>query len=90
MKSFFKIPVVAALIIVVLLSCKEEQITDKSNPFFSSYNTPFDVPLFEKIKAKHYMPAFEKGIEDARKDLEAITGNRKSPTFENKIGRAHV
>ena len=56
------------------------------NPFFSDYKTPFDVPPFEKIKAKHYMPAFEKGMADGRKELGKILKNKQEPTFENTIG----
>lgn len=56
-----------------------------SNPFYSEYNTPFNVPPFEKIMAKHYMPAFEKGMADGRKEIEALAGNREKPTFENTI-----
>ena len=56
-----------------------------SNPFYSEYNTPFNVPPFEKIMARHYMPAFEKGMADGRKEIEDIAGNREKPTFENTI-----
>jgi peptidyl-dipeptidase Dcp len=56
-----------------------------TNPFFSEYNTPFDVPPFEKIMAKHYMPAFEKGMTDGRKEINAIVKSRKTPTFENTV-----
>lgn len=70
---------------ILLSSCKNQGAIDKSNPFFSEYNTPFDVPPFEKIKANHYMPAFEKGMEEGRKDIEAIVANKEAPNFENTI-----
>jgi peptidyl-dipeptidase Dcp len=66
-------------------SCKNQTDTDLSNPFFSEYNTPFQVPPFEKIMAKHYMPAFEKGMEEGRKDIEKLVKNSEEPTFENTI-----
>jgi peptidyl-dipeptidase Dcp len=56
-----------------------------SNPFFSEFKTPFNVPPFEKIQARHYMPAFEKGMADGRKEIEAIVKNTLEPTFENTI-----
>ncbi len=56
-----------------------------SNPFYAEYNTPFNVPPFEKIMARHYMPAFEKGMADGRMEIEALAGNREKPTFENTI-----
>jgi peptidyl-dipeptidase Dcp len=70
---------------MLLTACNNKPETDMSNPFFSEYNTPFNVPPFEKIMAKHYMPAFEKGMADGRKEIEGIAGNREKPTFENTI-----
>ncbi len=70
---------------ILLSSCKNQEVIDKSNPFFSEYNTPFDVPPFEKIQAKHYMPAFEMGMDEGRKDIEAIVENKETPNFENTI-----
>ncbi|MDX9811924.1 MAG: M3 family metallopeptidase [Bacteroidales bacterium] len=70
---------------ILLSSCKNQEVIDKSNPFFSEYNTPFDVPPFEKIQAKHYMPAFEIGMDEGRKDIEAIVENKETPNFENTI-----
>jgi len=71
---------------ILFSSCKNQEAIDQSNPFFSEYNTPFNDPPFEEIKAKHYMPAFEKGMEDGRKDIEAIVANKEAPNFENTIG----
>jgi peptidyl-dipeptidase Dcp len=70
---------------MVLLSCKNETAVDKTNPFFSEFNTPFNIPPFEKIMARHYMPAFEKGMADGRKEIEKIIKNREEPTFKNTI-----
>jgi len=71
---------------LVLSSCKNQSEADKINPFFSEYNTPFNVPPFEKIKSKHYMPAFEKGMNEGRKDIEALVKNQAEPDFDNTIG----
>jgi len=70
---------------MLLTACKNKPETDMSNPFYSEYNTPFNVPPFEKIMARHYMPAFEKGMADGRMEIEALAGNREKPTFENTI-----
>ena len=66
-------------------SCKNEPEVDKSNPFFSEYNTPFNVPPFGKIMVRHYMPAFEKGMADARKEIDKLVKNREEPGYENTI-----
>lgn len=46
---------------------------------------PFDQAPFSKIKNEHFKPAFTKAIEMARKEIDAIVGNEKLPTFENTI-----
>jgi peptidyl-dipeptidase Dcp len=59
--------------------------TQEANPFFSGYGTPFETPPFEKIKESHYMPAFETGMAQQKKEIEAIVANAESPTFTNTI-----
>lgn len=58
---------------------------ENSNPFLVEYNTPFGVPPFEKIKAEHYIPAFEEGIKQQAQNVSAIYKQRSVPTFENTI-----
>ncbi|MGB4704698.1 MAG: M3 family metallopeptidase [Candidatus Saccharicenans sp.] len=58
---------------------------EKDNPFFSSFNTPFEVPPFDRIKNEHFLPAIKKGIELHQAEIEAIVNNSKPPTFENTI-----
>jgi peptidyl-dipeptidase Dcp len=81
-----KSTVLTLLIVMAITSCKNKPDTDMNNPFFSRFDTPFEVPPFEKIMAKHYMPAFVKGLEEGRKDIKTITNNPEGPTFENTIG----
>ena len=45
----------------------------------------FDHPPFSKIKNEHFLPAFEKALEMARADIQQITDNSDSPSFENTI-----
>ena len=56
-----------------------------SNPFFSEYKTPHGTVPFNEIKIEHYMPAFEKAIEEHNKEIDAIVNNTAAPTFENTI-----
>lgn len=51
------------------------------NPLLS----PFDTPPFSKIKNEHFKPAFLQAIEDARKEIEAISSNKTAPSFENTV-----
>lgn len=74
--------IIAAL---TLSRCTTGPVADKSNPFFSEFGTPFDVPPFEKIMARHYVPAFERGMQEGRRDLAKILENKEAPTFLNTI-----
>jgi len=85
MKRICKMLLISGLISLSFLACKEKQELDKKNPFFNAYNTPFDVPPFEKIMAKHYLPAFEQGMAEGRIEIEKIVNDKQEPTFENTI-----
>lgn len=56
-----------------------------ANPFFSTFNTPFNVPPFDKIKNEHYLPAFKEGIRQQQKAIADIVKNPAAPNFENTI-----
>lgn len=55
------------------------------NPFFTAWDTPFQVPPFEKINNSHYMPAYEEGMKQQRDEIRAIVENPNAPTFENTV-----
>ena len=69
------------IICLMMTGCQQQ----KENPFFGAYNTPFDVPPFEKIEAEHYMPAFKEGIKQHDAEIQAIIDNPEAPTFANTI-----
>jgi len=71
--------------LAILLSTGGKKEVKSNNPFFNTYDTPFEVPPFEQIKAKHFMPAFIKGFEDQKREIKTIINNSKEPTFENTI-----
>jgi len=56
-----------------------------TNPFFTVWDTPFQVPPFEKINNSHYMPAYEEGMKQQRDEIRAIVENPAAPTFENTV-----
>ncbi len=55
------------------------------NPFLEEYNTPFDVPPFDRIDDEHFIPAIEEGIRQHKEEIDAIINNPEEPTFENTI-----
>lgn len=77
-----KITYLICLAGIVIQSCNN---TPNDNPFFQTYDTPFQVPPFEKIKNKHYLPAFREGMKQHDAEINSITGNKEKPTFANTI-----
>jgi peptidyl-dipeptidase Dcp len=57
----------------------------EDNPFFAPYGTPFDVPPFDRIKIEHFMPAFERGIAEQKKEVATIRDAKAAPTFANTV-----
>ena len=55
------------------------------NPFFQKWETPFGVPPFNRIKAEHYLPAFQAGIRRHNLEIRAILRGHATPTFRNTI-----
>lgn len=60
-------------------------MTDIQNPLLQQFDTPFNVPPFEQIRPEHFKPAFEKALEEARAEVDAIARNPSIPTFQNTI-----
>ena len=61
------------------------QSKDMTNPFFSEYKTPFQVPPFNEIKLEHFKPAIEAGIAEQLAEIKTITDNKEIPNFDNTI-----
>jgi peptidyl-dipeptidase Dcp len=76
---------IACAIILTSLNTGVAQNRDMSNPFFSEYKTPFQVPPFNEIKLEHFKPAMEAGISDQIAEVKAITDNKDEPDFNNTI-----
>lgn len=71
--------------LIMAYSCNTTSPKDADNPFFSEFNTPNGVPPFDKIKAEHYLPAFEEGMKRHNAEIDSIVNNPDAPTFENTI-----
>tara|TARA_B100000945_G_scaffold321582_1_gene337241 strand:+ start:6746 stop:8905 length:2160 start_codon:yes stop_codon:yes gene_type:complete len=64
---------------------KQSNLNTDINPFFQEWDTPYKIPPFLYIKDEHYMPAFEKGMEENLKEIDKIVTNSTPPTFANTI-----
>ncbi len=56
-----------------------------TNPLLQAFDTPYDTAPFTKIRNEHFLPAFTAALEDARSEIDAITGNPEQPNFSNTI-----
>lgn len=56
-----------------------------NNPFFSEFDTKYGSVPFSRIENCHYLPAIERGIANAKSEIDIITANPESPTFANTI-----
>ncbi|WP_068598344.1 M3 family metallopeptidase [Vaginella massiliensis] len=69
----------------------EQNTTEKldpkysNNPFFVKSSLQYQAPEFDKIKNEHYKPAFDFGLAQQLKEIEAILANNDKPTFENTV-----
>lgn len=78
----------AAGMAAVMTACGtagQKAATDAGNPFLAEYSTPFGVPPFDLIKVEHYKEAFLKGMEEQKKEIDAIVNQRSVPDFDNTI-----
>ena len=79
--------ILTAGLAVALTACNQTGNTDSAervNPFFTESTTPFGVPPVDQIQLADYTPAFLKGMEEQKAEIEAIC-NQADPTFENVI-----
>jgi peptidyl-dipeptidase Dcp len=71
--------------ILMLIAFAFSGLTAQDNPLLTPYDTPYNVPPFEKIKIEHFIPAFEEGIKQQEHAIQNIITNPEGPTFENTI-----
>jgi len=69
--------------IVSFSACK--QAKEVKNSFFTEYQTPFQVPPFDKIDSTDYMPAYIEGMNQQMAEIDKILNNPKEPDFDNTI-----
>src|SRR6187549_2908351 len=55
------------------------------NPFAVPSTLAYGLPPFELIGEDHYLPAFEEGMAQQRRELEAIATDPAEPSLENTL-----
>ena len=56
-----------------------------ANPLLKESTLPYHLPPFERIKNEHFAPAFDQGMAEELKEVNAIATNKAEPSFENTI-----
>ena len=69
-----------AALILAMTACNT-----RVNPFLTEWDTPYGIPPYEQIQPSDYIPAVKAGIEQQMAEIDAITANPDTPTFENTI-----
>ena len=55
------------------------------NPLVEAWTTPFQIPPFDRIKVADFLPAFDKGFAQHRREIAAIVRDRQPATFAHAI-----
>lgn len=82
-KRFLPLCLVVAAVVVGCQDQDKPQQTD--NPLLLSYDTPFQVPPFDRIKDEHFRPAFKAALEQHNLEIDSIVNNTDEPSFKNTI-----
>ena len=76
------------LVNVVLFSCTsktKEKIDEIQNPLVQKSTLQYQAPQFDIIKDEDFVPAFKEGLKIHDSEIDAITNNTATPTFENTV-----
>ncbi|MCG8476092.1 MAG: M3 family metallopeptidase [Cytophagales bacterium] len=65
-----------------MCGCQKQQ---PENPLLGEFTNPYGAAPYDKIEAKHFIPAIKEGIKQAQADLDAIVTNEEKPSFENTV-----
>ncbi len=77
--------IIALCAAALLVGCNSKKTDMQDNPFLSAYDTPYEIPPFDKISYEHYLPALEAGIAQKQAQIDSIVANPDEATFENTI-----
>lgn len=81
-----RITIFFVLALIVAVSCQNNKAQkEMKNPLLSDFNTPFEVPPFDKINTSHYIPAFEQAMKEHDEEISSIVNNGENPDFDNTI-----
>ncbi|WP_407483616.1 peptidyl-dipeptidase Dcp [Elizabethkingia meningoseptica] len=62
-----------------------QNVVTEQNPLLRKSTLQYQAPEFDKIKDEHFKPAFDYGIKEQLKEIDAIVNNKEVPSFKNTI-----
>jgi peptidyl-dipeptidase Dcp len=60
-------------------------VNTPENPFFAPSSLELQFPRFDLIRNEHYLPAFERGMQDQLAEVAEITQQTADPSFANTL-----
>lgn len=86
-----KISFIIVCSLFLMVSCDNSTTTETTkpevNPLLETFNTPFGVPPFDKIKPADFPPAFEEAMKKQNEEIAAIANSTEAPTFANTVDK---
>ena len=74
--------IMAAAVALAACGCSSDK---PANPLLSEFDTPHKIAPFAEITIDNYREGMLLGMEEQKKEIEAITNNSEAPTFENTV-----
>lgn len=59
--------------------------TADGNPLLQPWDTPYGLPPFERIRAEHFVPAFDVARREHLAEIDAIANHPAPPDFDNTV-----
>ena len=78
----FKKTILMTALSLAMCGCSNQE---QSNPLLGTFNTPHNIAPFQEITIDNYRKGMLLGMEEQKKEIEAIINNTEEPTFENTI-----
>ncbi len=71
--------------LIFFFACDQKNKEMNDNPLLATFDTPYEVPPFDRIMNKHYLPAFKEAMKVQKDEIDAIVNNKEEATFENTV-----
>ncbi len=85
MHSSLKMAIAGSVLLGACAQLPSQTGSPGDNPFFEVSTLPYQLPPFDRIQDAHYSPAFEAGMAEQLREIDAIASNPEAPGFDNTI-----